>query len=300
MISMPNIHDMASSLLITLREGLEIALVIAIMLAYLNKSGRGDRKRTVIAGGLAAAVTCIIAGFAFRQLVGDFTGKWEQAIEGILALLAVAVLTWMIFWMRSNARGIATELHSRIDAAIDQSNVALASIAFIAVGREGFETVLFLLGAETASASGTSVVIGGLIGLAISAVIGVALYAGSTKVDIRSFFNWTGLLLVLFAAGLFGKGIHEFRELFELEGSWYAAPLWTIESGAFAEGTSYDFLKGLFGWHYSPERIRVVAYFAYLVPCLWLYFSGMRPATTTPAKQVDNDDSGELTSTTTV
>lgn len=280
---------MASSLLITLREGLEISLVVAIMLAYLNKTGRADRKGPVAVGVLAAAMASIILGVAFRQLVGEFEGKWEKAIEGVLALLAVAVLTWMIFWMRSNARGIASDLHRRIDEAVDKSNFALAFIAFVAVGREGFETALFLLGADKASDSGSSVVIGGLIGLVIASVIGVVLYAGSTKVDIKAFFNWTGLLLVLFAAGLFGKGIHELRELFELNGSWYATPVWTIESGAFAEGTSYDFLKGLLGWHKSPERIRFVAYFAYLIPCLWFYFRDPSAPTAAPQKS-DTDE----------
>jgi len=280
---------MASSLLITLREGLEISLVVAIMLAYLNKTGRADRKGPVAVGVLAAAMASIILGVAFRQLVGEFEGKWEKAIEGVLALLAVAVLTWMIFWMRSNARGIASDLHRRIDEAVDKSNFALAFIAFVAVGREGFETALFLLGADTASDSGSSVVIGGLIGLVIASVIGVVLYAGSTKVDIKAFFNWTGLLLVLFAAGLFGKGIHELRELFELNSSWYATPVWTIESGAFAEGTSYDFLKGLLGWHKSPERIRFVAYFAYLIPCLWFYFRDPSAPTAAPQKS-DTDE----------
>ncbi|NBS30483.1 MAG: iron transporter [Actinobacteria bacterium] len=280
---------MASSLLITLREGLEISLVVAIMLAYLNKTGRADRKGPVAVGVFAAAMASIILGVAFRQLVGEFEGKWEKAIEGVLALLAVAVLTWMIFWMRSNARGIASDLHRRIDEAVDKSNFALAFIAFVAVGREGFETALFLLGADTASDSGSSVVIGGLIGLVIASVIGVVLYAGSTKVDIKAFFNWTGLLLVLFAAGLFGKGIHELRELFELNGSWYATPVWTIESGPFAEGTSYDFLKGLLGWHKSPERIRFVAYFAYLIPCLWFYFRDPSAPTAAPQKS-DTDE----------
>jgi len=280
---------MASSLLITLREGLEISLVVAIMLAYLNKTGRADRKGPVAVGVLAAAMASIILGVAFRQLVGEFEGKWEKAIEGVLALLAVAVLTWMIFWMRSNARGIASDLHRRIDEAVDKSNFALAFIAFVAVGREGFETALFLLGADTASDSGSSVVIGGLIGLVIASVIGAVLYAGSTKVDIKAFFNWTGLLLVLFAAGLFGKGIHELRELFELNSSWYATPVWTIESGAFAEGTSYDFLKGLLGWHKSPERIRFVAYFAYLIPCLWFYFRDPSAPTAAPQKS-DTDE----------
>jgi high-affinity iron transporter len=278
---------MGSSLLITLREGLEIALVLAIIVAYLRKTGRGDRVGAVWAGSAVAAVVCVVTGYAFYQVVGDFSGKWEQFIEGTLAFAAVGVLTWMIFWMRGNARGIATELHGKIDAAIERSAVTLAVVAFVAVAREGFETVLFLLGAETSSASGAAVVVGGLIGLAISAGLGYLFFLGSDRIDLRKFFNWTGLLLILFAAGLFAKGIHEFRELFEFEAGWYTTPVWQITSGPLAEGWTHDFLKGLFGWSEDPERIRVVAYIAYLVPTLWFYFKGASsPAARAPRAAV--------------
>ncbi|MEZ5226746.1 MAG: FTR1 family protein [Acidimicrobiales bacterium] len=198
----------------------------------------------------------------------------EQFIEGTLAFAAVAVLTWMIFWMRGHARGISSELHAKIDAALDRSPLALAVVAFVAVAREGFEAVLFLLGAETASASGSSVVIGGLIGLGISAVLGYLFYLGSDRIDLKKFFNWTGLLLILFAAGLFAKGVHEFREYFEFEAAWYSNSLWTVASGPLASGWVHDFMKGLFGWSPDPERIRVVAYVAFLLPTLWFYYRG--------------------------
>jgi high-affinity iron transporter len=270
---------MGSSLLITLREGLEIALVLAIIVAYLRKIGRGDRLDAVWTGSALAAVACVITGVIFYKAVGEFEGKWEQFIEGTLAFSAVAVLTWMIFWMRGHARGIASDLHNKIDAAIEKSATALTVVAFVAVAREGFETVLFLISAETASASGTEVVIGGLIGLAISAVLGYLFFLGSDRIDIRKFFNWTGLLLILFAAGLFAKGIHEFREFFELEGTWYSEPVWELTSGPLATGWTFDFLKGLFGWSSDPERIRVAAYVVFLVPTLWFYFRGaVKPA----------------------
>ncbi len=184
-------------------------------------------------------------------------------------------------------RGIASDLHAKIDAAIEGSAVALAAVAFVAVAREGFETVLFLLGAETASASGSEVVIGGLIGLGISAACGYLFYLGSDRINLRSFFNWTGLLLIVFAAGLFAKGVHEFREFFELEAAWYSAPVWDITSGALATGWTYDFLRGLFGWDNDPERVRVIAYFAYLLPVLWFYYRGAvsRPAPSTERTQ---------------
>jgi high-affinity iron transporter len=200
----------------------------------------------------------------------------------------------MIFWMRRNAKDISGDLHSKIDAALANSPVSLSIIAFIAVAREGFETVLFLLGAETGSSSGAEVVIGGIIGLAIATVIGLGFYTGSSRIDLARFFQITGLLLILFAAGLFAKGLHEFRELFEIEASLVADRVWEITSGPFAKGsTLHDFLKGLFGWSPNPERIRVFGYFAYLIPVTWLFYRGtpttsQRSASTAPTEKTDS------------
>ncbi len=263
---------MGASILITLREGLEISLVLAIIVGYLVKTGKSQYLRQVWLGVGAAVAVCVVAGVAFRALVGEFEGKSEQFIEGTLALSAVAVLTWMIFWMRNNARGMRGELHTRLDSALERSPMTIAVVSFVAVAREGFETVLFLIGAENEGTSGAQVVIGGLIGLAISAVLGLLIYRGGKKINLAKFFTWTGGLLLLFAAGLFAKGVHEFREFLGIEWGFVANPLWTVTSGPFAEGhTVYDFLNGLFGWSADPERIRVLAYFAYLIPIGWLY-----------------------------
>ena len=205
---------------------------------------------------------------------GNVGWRWEQAIEGTLAFLAVAVLTWMIFWMRRNSRNISSDLHAKIDAALNRSPLALAAISFVAVAREGFETALFLIGAETSASSGVAVVLGGFIGLVVSIIIGVAFYAGSARIDLRRFFQYTGFLLILFAAGLFAKGLHE---LLGIEWSLVSDTVWNVTSGPFAEGwTMHDFLKGLFGWSPNPERIRVASYLAYLVPVTWFFFRDPR------------------------
>ena len=274
---------MGAALLITLREGLEISLVLAIIAAYLVKRDRADRLGKMWTGAAAAAALSLATGIIFFVAVGDFEGKWEEAIEGTLAFFAVAVLTWMIFWMRRNARNISGDLHSKLDAALENSSTAILIISFVAVAREGFETVLFLIAAENGSSSGASVVVGGLIGLTIAAVIGIGLYRGSSLVDLRRFFQITGTLLILFAAGLFAKGVHEFRALFEIDASLVAEPVWEVTSGPFSKGhTLHDFLKGLFGWSPTPERIRVVAYFAYLLPVTWFFF---RPPTSTETER---------------
>lgn len=265
---------MGASFLITFREGLEIAIVLAILLSYLVKSGRSAEKTNVWRGAALAAGVCLVGGIAFNAIVGEFEGKAEQFIEGTIALAAASVLTWMIFWMRKHSREMGAELRSQIDNATTAR--ALMLIAFVAVLREGLETVLFLISAETQSASGSSVVVGGLIGLVVAAILGRLFYLGGNRLNLRVFFNITGVLLILFAAGLFGKFFHEYRELLGFESGWLVTPAWTIQSGAWASGTFYDFMGGFFGWHNEAENIRVISYLAYLVPVGYLFLRGTR------------------------
>ncbi len=262
---------MGSSFLITLREGLEASLILAILLTYLKKTDRWADARFVWAGTAAAIGICLVAGVAIFIALDGLNGKVEYAVEGFIALSATAVLTHMIFWMRSHARTLGKELRDKVDASVGS---ALAIIAFVAVLREGLETVLFLLSAETATASGSDVVVGGLIGLALSVVIGFGVYRSGNRLNLRTFFNVTAVLLLLFAAGLAGKAVHELRLLISWEAGWLVSSAWTLESGVFASGTFYDFMKGLFGWHKNPENIRVLAYFAYLIPVLLVYLRG--------------------------
>ena len=264
---------MGSSFLITLREGLEASLILAILLTYLKKTDRWADARFVWAGTAAAIGICLVTGVAIFIALDGLNGKVEYAVEGFIALLATAVLTHMIFWMRSHARTLGKELRDKVDASVGS---ALAIIAFVAVLREGLETVLFLLSAETATASGSDVVVGGLIGLALSVVIGFGVYRSGNRLNLRTFFNVTAVLLLLFAAGLAGKAVHELRLLISWEAGWLVSSAWTLESGLFATGTFYDFMRGLFGWHKNPENIRVLAYFAYLIPVLLVYLRGAK------------------------
>ena len=276
---------MGESFLITLREGLEIALVIAILAAYLVKSGRSAMLRSMWVGVAAAAGVCVAAGVAFHLLVGNFEGKSEQFIEGALAASAAVVLTWMIFWMRKNARGLSTELRAKLEGAT--TGKAVTVVAFVAVAREGFETVLFLLSAENGTSSAASVITGGVLGLIASSILGVVVYKRGQKLSLQKFFKVTGLLLIMFAAGLVGKAFHEFREFFGFEtGRLIAPPVWNLADGPFASGKVFDFLKGFFGWTSDPEPIRVITYVAYLTPVLWLFLKSPKPTATaqsTPA-----------------
>jgi high-affinity iron transporter len=263
---------MGASFLITLREGLEIAIVLAILLSYLVKSGRASESVAVWRGAGVAGALCLAIGIVIHLATGGLHGSAEKAVEMVIAAAAASVLTWMIFWMRQHSRSMGAELRQQVDLAT--TSTALAAIAFVAVLREGLETALFLLSAENASSSGSSVVIGGLLGLVVAAVLGRLFYLGGNRINLRTFFNVTGILLILFAAGLVGKAFHEFREMMSIETGWLWQPAWTVDSGLWASGTFYDFMKGFFGWHAETERIRLISYFAYLIPVGFLFLRG--------------------------
>ena len=284
---------MGAAFLITLREGLEVSLVLAILVAYLVKSDRRQDVPAVWRGTGVAAGGCLVVGIVIYALIGGLHGTANQIVEGSIATAAAIVLTWMIFWMRANARTIGADLRGKVDAATTTS--ALVAIAFVATVREGLETVLFLLSAETGSSSGADVVLGGVLGLVVAAVLGYAIYRGGNRLNLKRFFQVTGILLILFAAGLVGKAFHEFREALGLESGLLIDPVWTVESGTWASGTFYDFMKGFFGWHKETELIRLLAYFAYLVPVMYLFVK--KPSTSAPARaDKSSAPSGDLTS----
>ena len=283
---------MGAAFLITLREGLEVSLVLAILVAYLVKSDRRQDVPAVWQGTGVAAGGCLVVGIVIYALIGGLHGTANQIVEGSIATAAAVVLTWMIFWMRANARTIGADLRGKVDAATTTS--ALVAIAFVATVREGLETVLFLLSAETGSSSGAEVVLGGVLGLVVAAVLGYLIYRGGNRLNLKRFFQVTGILLILFAAGLVGKAFHEFREALGLESGLLIDPVWTVESGLWASGTFYDFMKGFFGWHKETELIRLLAYFAYLVPVMYLFVKKPSTRTSTSADKTSTP-SGDLT-----
>ena len=255
--------------LLTTREGLEASLIVGIVLAYLAKTDNRQHFRTIWAGTAAAILVSVVSGAALFFTVGELEGRSEQIFEGVAMLSAVAVLTWMIFWMRTQAMGIKRELETRVQGAIAAgSAVGLASVVFFAVVREGWETALFLF-AISESSTPLSTSVGAVIGLVISISLGVALYMGSRRLNLRQFFTATGILLIVFAAGLLAHGIHEFQEAGFL-------PL-TVEhvwdtNGIVSEDSNFGlFLKALFGYNGNPSLLEVVAWISYLVVALTFF-----------------------------
>lgn len=273
---------MGSALLITLREGLEAALIVAIVLAYLKRLGRERDFGTVWAGtGLAVALS-LVAGAIIFAAVGGLEGDAEEITEGVIAFTAAGVLTWMIFWMGRQARHIKGELQAKVDAAVAAgSAVALAGITFVAVLREGLETALFLVSTTVGSESNAAQLFGGIIGLVVASGIGYLVYSGSRRVNLRTFFRVTGVLIIFFAAGLLAKGIHEFQEVGVI--GTFAEHAWELDGVTFLnpdESTFGEFMKGLFGWSPHPSLEMLIAYFAYLVP---VGFAFLRETKAVPA-----------------
>ena len=209
-----------------MREGFEASLIIGLILAYLAKTGQTEKHvQPVWIGVIAAAILSVLVGAILFLAVGELEGSAEQIYEGTAMVLAASVLTWMVFWMRRQARTIGGHLRGQVSDAIQTgSAVALATVAFIAVGREGLETALFMF-AATKDSGTTLTVIGGVLGLVSAAALGVLFYRGAIAINLRKFFTVTGMLVIALAAYLLFSGMHEFGEVAGGEALELGAPL---------------------------------------------------------------------------
>jgi high-affinity iron transporter len=265
---------MAASLLITLREGLEAALIVGIILAYLAKTGNRERGTVVWAGTLGAVVLSLLIGGLIFLTAGEFEGPAAEVFEGTAMFTATGVLTYMIFWMRRQAINIRAHLVAQVNSALETGGgLALGLLAFVAVGREGIETALFMF-AATKAASPVAATAGGLLGLAAAVMLGLLLYRGTYRMNLRAFFNATSVLLLLFAAGLLAHGIHEFHEAGLIPP--VIEHVWNINPILSENSTAGSFLKALFGYNGNPSLVEVLAWAGYLGLVGWAYF---RPAT---------------------
>jgi high-affinity iron transporter len=275
---------LSSGLLTGLREGVEAALIIAIICAYLARTGNQRHLGVVLLGAGGAIVLSAVLGFVLYQTVGGLEEPYEQIFEAATLLLAAAVVTWMLFWMRRQARSVKGDLHAAVDRALGQDSVtALGVLAFVAVIREGLETSLFLVGqANSAKQDAIFVLVGALIGLAAAAVLGVGFYQGSRRLNLATFFRWTGVGLIFIAAGLLSTAVHELIEigvipfgtqtLFDLSG--------VLPHDPAAGNLVGQFLRALFGYSATPEVTTFVAWLAYIVVVLALF---LRPTRLSPA-----------------
>jgi high-affinity iron transporter len=254
-----------SALLLALREGIEMALVVGIVLAYLTQVGARRAHRWVWLGTGVAALVSLGALGLLNALDAEFEGATEQIFEGTTMLLAATFLTWMIFWMLRNARSLKGELQRGVQAVLDRGGLAwgIFLLVFFAVVREGVELALLLF-----AAPGEGKLLGSVLGLLGAVGVGLLIYAFGRRIDLRTFFRVTSVVLILFAAGLVAHAAHEFAEagiLAAVEGP----ELWSTK-GILPDNEGLGaILRALFGYQDEPTVIEVVAYVGYFV-VVWI------------------------------
>ena len=258
-----------------LREGVEAALIVSIILAYLARTGNASQFPRIYLGTVAAIVVSITTGVVLFLTVGELPQPYEQVFEGLTLLLAASVVTWMLFWMRRQSAAVKGELHARLDRVLTQGGVwSLVVLAFTAVIREGIETSLFLVGQVTAAGQepgggAIGVLLGALTGLVVAVGLGYGFYRGSRRVNLGTFFRWTGIALVFLAAGLLGSAVHEFAEIGAVP---FGGQIAFDISGVLPHESGIgQFLAAVLGYTSKPEIIRLVVQVAYLVIVLGLY-----------------------------
>jgi high-affinity iron transporter len=269
-----------ANFLIGLREGLEAALVVGILLAYVTKSGRRELARRIWAGvGIAVGVS-LAFGAALTYGPRGLSFQAQEIIGGGLSIVAVAFVTWMIFWMARTARSLKGELEHRIDRAASAGGASLVLVAVLAVGREGLETALFLWAAAQATGSSSQPLIGATLGLAAAVALGAAIYRGSLKLNMARFFAWTGGALVIVAGGVLAYGIHDLQEAGVLSGVNNLAfdVSSTIRPGTWVA----TLLKGTINFSPATTWLQAIAWVLYVVPVMacFVHLVRRRPSTT--------------------
>jgi high-affinity iron transporter len=252
-----------ATLVVVFRETLEAGLIVGIILTVLHRL-RAMRYAPRVWTGTALAVgASVLAGWLLGLATQTTQGQWETAIEGVISLVACGVLTHMVFWMDRQAKRIRPEIETRVETAVSREDlIAIALLPFLAVFREGAETVLFLK-AVAIQNSGAVSLAGGLLGGALAAAVTAVIFVGGRRVPLKPLFRSTGLLLLLMAAGMLAYGIHELEELGWIPQLVY--PVWNINHLLNEKEGVGSFLKALFGYNGNPSLTEVIAYGGYLV-----------------------------------
>jgi len=276
---------MLPGFLLALREGIEAALIVGIVLGVLRKMNRLDRAPYVWLGVAAAAAVSVLGAIGLNMMGAKLEGAAEQVFEGVTMLLAAGVLTWMIFWMQRQGRLIQIGLEADVKTALTRGQAwALFSLAFFAVVREGIELTLFLTAANfsAAEASQTPFLgwLGGVLGLIAAVIVGWLVFDTTVKLNLRRFFQFTGALLIVFAAGLFGTAVHEFNEL-----GWIppvVEHIYDVNSIVPESSLVGQFLKALLGYNGNPSLTETIAYVGYFAAIVFLVRRLDRRVTTSP------------------
>lgn len=254
---------MITSLLLSLREGLEAVLIISIVVGALRRTGRSDLYRPLWAGVISALVVSLASAVLLRLMDKELEGTAEQIYEGATLLLAAGVLTWMIFWMRNDAASIKSRLEIRVNLATHaNSSLALFFLAFISVLREGIELALYITAASL-TLSGVQTILGTVTGLLAACLLGYMIYSTTVRLNMQRFFQVTGLILILFAAGLIGHSIAEFNEAGIIPT--IVNPIWNLNPILSDQSVLGTIFSTLFGYHGSPSLTEALGYSGYIL-----------------------------------
>lgn len=264
---------MVANFLIGLREGLEAALVVSILIAYLVKTDNRHRLGAVWLGVGVAVGLSLTFGAVLTFTSRAMTFEAQERFGGVMSIVAVGFVTWMIFWMRRTARSLKTELHGRLETALAMGTGALVVTSFLAVGREGLETALILWPNVQAADRTATPLIGAALGIATAIALGYGIYRRAITVNLSRFFTWTGAGLVVVAAGVLAYGVHDLQEAGDLPG---LNSLAFDVSGAVPPTSWYGtLLKGIFNFSPASTWLEVTVWVAYVLPVMYLF---LRPA----------------------
>ncbi len=260
---------MVANYLIGLREGLEAALVVGILVAYLVTTRRRDLLPALWAGVGVAVIISLGFGAALTYGPQGLTFEAQEAIGGSLSILAVGLITWMIFWMARTARHLKSNLQHRLDDAIAAGKWAVVLMALLAVGREGLETALFLWAGAQATGATTKPLLGAILGIATAIALGYLIYRGAIQLNLRVFFAWTGLFLIIVAGGVLAYGVHDLQEARILPGLTNLA----FDVSAQIPPSSWygTVLKGIFNFSPATTWLELTAWVAYVAPTTFLF-----------------------------
>jgi high-affinity iron transporter len=258
---------MLPTFVIGLREGMEAALIVGIVAGFLGQQGRRDALRQVWIGVTIAVAICIAVGVILQLVSSDLPQRQQEGLETVVGVIAVVMVTYMVLWMRRHARDLKGDLESATGSALANGSAkALVVMAFLAVLREGFETVVFLLATFHASGDAALSWLGAVLGIALATVLGYGIYRGGIHINLSRFFRITGIVLVVIAAGLVMTAVHTANEAGWLTiGQTQAFDLsWLVRPGT----PLSSFVTGVLGIQPYPAWIEVIAWLAYLVPML--------------------------------
>jgi high-affinity iron transporter len=272
---------MLSNYLIGLREGIEAALVVSILLTYLVRTNRHSLIRFVWYGVGSALVVSILIAVGLETISSELSETLEPIFAGFVSFIAVGFVTWMIFWMKRSAKTISSDLRNQLDnAAVSGGAIAVAAMAFVAVLREGAETAIFFWAAAHATGNSVASVVGLVLGLGTAVIVGWIFYRSTSTINLSKFFKVTSILLVFVAAGVLSYGIHEFQEVGWLPGE---GNVLLDLSGVLVEGTFFATLvAGLFNLKPTTTTLQVIGYVSYSVTVLYFLLKNK----VTPASQV--------------